>query len=196
MWVILLWLLCSVGIVLERTLYLFGAHQESEVFRAALHQCVASKRLDKAISISASARSPLGRIMMQGFKRTAEGAKAFQAGMDQQALRELSLINRRIGYLALFANLAMLTGLFGTIVGLIKSFGAVGSESVDASQKARLLAEGISEAMNCTAFGLLVAIVSLLGYALINTWAQNIEDTIHRETTHLYNVTLRFLGKR
>lgn len=192
MGVILVWLVASLVIIVERALYLFSAHQDPEVFQAVLHQCVAARRLNKAISISASARSPLGRIMMQGFKRFSEGPKAFQAGMDQQALKELPLINRRIGYLALFANLSMLSGLFGTIVGLIKSFGAVGSESVDASQKARLLAEGISEAMNCTAFGLLAAIVALLGYAALNTWAQNIEDSIHRETAHLYNVTRKY----
>ena len=45
--------------------------------------------------------------------------------MDEAALREMPKINRRTGYRALFANLAMLSGLFGTIIGLIKAFGAV-----------------------------------------------------------------------
>ena len=60
-------------------------------------------------------------------------------------------------------------GAGGTLLGLIKAFGAVGGESIDPSQKARILAEGISEAMNCTAFGLLfwvpcvIAVLLLLG---------------------------------
>ena len=57
-------------------------------------------------------------------------------------------ISTRTGYLALLSNLAMLSGLLGTIAGLIKSFGAVGGESVDPSQKARILAEGISECLS------------------------------------------------
>ncbi len=52
----------------------------------------------------------------------------------------------------------MVTGVLGTLFGLAKAFGAVGGESIDPSQKARILAEGISEAMNCTGFGLLVFI--------------------------------------
>lgn len=55
-------------------------------------------------------------------------------------------------------------GVLGTIVGLIKAFGAVGGESVDPSQKARILAEGISEAMRCTAYGVTAALVAVLGF--------------------------------
>lgn len=67
--------------------------------------------------------------------------------------------------LAAAVGVAALVGGGGTLVGLVKAFGAVGGESVDPSQKARMLAEGISEAMNCTALGLLTwlpAVVALL----------------------------------
>ena len=57
--------------------------------------------------------------------------------------------------IAMLAATSALLGGFGTFVGLVKAFGAVGGESVDPSQKARILAEGISEAINCTAFGML-----------------------------------------
>ena len=53
-------------------------------------------------------------------------------------------------------------GLLGTVVGLVKAFGSVGGESIDPSQKARILAEGISEAMNCTAFGLCIGVPSVI----------------------------------
>lgn len=58
-------------------------------------------------------------------------------------------------------------GGFRTIVGLIRAFGAIGGESVDPSQKARILAEGISEAMNCTASGLLFVLPALIAVKLI-----------------------------
>jgi biopolymer transport protein ExbB/TolQ len=53
--------------------------------------------------------------------------------------------------------------------GLIKAFGAVGGESVDPSQQARVLAEGMSEAINCVASGLLTAplpIAALIAIAI------------------------------
>ena len=113
-----------------------------------------------------------------------------QAAMDEAALREMPRINKRTGYLALFANVAMLTGLFGTIVGLIKAFGAVGGESIDPSQKARILAEGISEAMNCTAFGLISAITALVGFAVLNGKTQQIEDDINESSVQILNLVV------
>jgi biopolymer transport protein ExbB/TolQ len=58
-------------------------------------------------------------------------------------------------------------GSLGTLVGLVKAFGATGGESVDPSQKARILAEGISEAMNCTAAGLLLWLPSVIALTVI-----------------------------
>lgn len=58
-------------------------------------------------------------------------------------------------------------GSVGTLVGLVKAFGATGGESVDPSQKARILAEGIAEAMNCTAAGLLLWLPSVIALTLL-----------------------------
>jgi biopolymer transport protein ExbB len=113
-----------------------------------------------------------------------------QAAMDETALVEMPKISKRTGFLALFANLAMLNGLFGTIVGLIKAFGAVGGESVDPSQKARILAEGISEAMNCTAFGLISAITALAGFAILNGKTQTLEDDINEASVRVLNLVV------
>ena len=65
---------------------------------------------------------------------------------------------------------AFALGLCGTVVGLVKAFGAVGGESVDPSQKARILAEGISEAMNCTAAGMFVALMAAGVIVLVIRW--------------------------
>ena len=113
-----------------------------------------------------------------------------QAAMDEAALREIPRIAKRTGYLALLANLSMLSGLLGTVSGLIVSFGAVSGESVDPSQKARILAEGISEAMNCTAFGLIVAIIGLVGYAVLNGKTQTLEDDINEASVQVLNLVV------
>jgi biopolymer transport protein ExbB/TolQ len=64
--------------------------------------------------------------------------------------------------IAVVVVVAATFGAVGTFVGMVKVFGAVGGESVDPSQKARILAEGISEAMNCFAFGFAIWIPSAI----------------------------------
>src|SRR5262245_48834330 len=111
MWLILVWLAAAAYVFLQRAIYLFGSHQEAGVFTAAITKLVEVGDWDRAIRLSGAAKTPLGRITQQGLMQASEGARAFQAGMDEAALRELPALRRHIDFMALFANLAMLSGL-------------------------------------------------------------------------------------
>ena len=75
------------------------------------------------------------------------------AARRSRAVEHLRSLRRRAIACAIVATFG--AGL-GVLVGLIKAFGAVGGESVDPSQKARILAEGISETINCVAVGVVI----------------------------------------
>ncbi len=190
MWIILFWLVCAIAVIAERAVYLWGASINKDVFLATMQKCILAGDVAKAVKMCSAANAPLARIVQAGLVKVNRPDEEVQAAMDEAALREMPRINKRTGYLALFANVAMLTGLFGTIVGLIKAFGAVGGESIDPSQKARILAEGISEAMNCTAFGLIAAISALVGFAVLNGKTQQIEDDINESSVQILNLVV------
>jgi biopolymer transport protein ExbB len=185
MWLILFWLVCSIATIAERSVFLFGASINKDVFLATMQKCILAGDVAKAVKMCSAANAPLARIVQAGLVKVNRPDEEVQAAMDEGALREMPKITKRTGFLALFANLAMLCGLFGTIVGLIKAFGAVGGESVDPSQKARILAEGIAEAMNCTAFGLISAITALVGFAFLNGKTQGMEVVANRQKVNL-----------
>jgi len=115
-----------------------------------------------------------------------ESDEAVQAALDEAALREMPRIEQRIGYLAMLGNVAVLMGLLGTILGLIRAFGAVAE--ADAASKATELAKGISEAMYNTAFGLSVAITSIIAYAFLQSKAQHLVDDINETTVSVLNL--------
>src|SRR4029079_17159895 len=190
MYPILFWSILTIGIIVERSIYLFGASINKDVFLATMQKCILAGDVAKAVKMCSAANAPLARIVQAGLVKVNRPDEEVQAAMDESALREMPKINKRTGFLALFANLASLFGLFGTIVGLIKAFGAVGGESVDPSQKARILAEGISEAMNCTAFGLISAIVALMGFAFLNGKTQGMEDDINEASVRVLNLVV------
>jgi biopolymer transport protein ExbB/TolQ len=190
MWIILFWLVCSIAVTAERAVYLYGSSINKDVFIATMQKCILAGDVAKAVKMCSAANAPLARIVQAGLVKVNRPDEEVQAAMDEAALREMPKINKRTGYLGLFANLAMLSGLFGTIIGLIKAFGAVGGESVDPSQKARILAEGISEAMNCTAFGLISAIVALMGFAVLNGKTQGLEDDINEASVQVLNLVV------
>ena len=188
MWIILLWSVFVIAIVIERALYLFGSSISKDVFLSTMQKCILAGDIQKAVKMCSAANAPLARIVQAGLIKVNRPDEEVQAALDEAALREMPRLAQRTPYLGLLSNLAMLTGLFGTVLGLIKSFGAVSKPGVDQAQKATILAEGISEAMNCTAFGLLVAITGLLGFAVLNGKTQGLEDDINEATVQVMNL--------
>jgi biopolymer transport protein ExbB/TolQ len=126
------------------------------------------------------------RIVQAGLMKFNKSDAEVQAAMDEAALRELPRINKRTPYLGMLANFAVMAGLLGTIGGMIRSFGSVAGK--DASQKATELANGISEALNCTFFGILVSLVGLLGFSLLTGKTGSITDDINEVTVQVVNL--------
>ena len=193
MWIILFFLCIALGVIVERAVYLYKSSINKDVFLATMQKCILAGDIGRAIKLCSAANAPLARIVKAGLMKVNRPDSEVQAAMDEAALRELPKIETRTGYLALLANLAMLSGLFGTVVGLITAFGAVAN--ADASSKAVMLARGISEAMNCTAFGLMAAITALLGFALLNGKTQGMIDDINAATVQVMNLVVNNRSK-
>jgi len=199
MWPIVFWMVFVIAIIVERAMYLYRASINKDAFLANIQKCIYAGDVGRAIKLCSSAHAPLARIVKAGLMKVNRPDEEVQAAMDEVALREMPKIEHRTGYLAMLSNLAMLSGLLGTISGLISAFGAVGGHgggpSIDPGKKAELLAGGISEAMNCTAFGLIVAIIGLIGFALLNGKTQAVSDDINEGTVQVLNLVTQNRSK-
>lgn len=140
-----------------------------------------------AESTATASNSALARIAALGCQLRANGAgdDELQARMDEALSREISTIDKRTGFLGMFGNVATLLGLLGTIAGMIHSFAAVASASP--ADRATMLSLGISEAMNCTAFGLLVAIPALVAFAVFQNRTDKLVGALTENTTEIFN---------
>ena len=176
MWPILALLALTVWITFDRWVVVSKAKVDVDKLMSLLKSQIVSGNIQGAISTCQSSPSPVTRIIAAGLRRAGGSEHDVQQAMDEEALRELPKIEKRTGYLAMLGNLATLAGLLGTITGLIKSFAGVAG--VDPSMKATMLSKGISEAMNCTAFGLTTGIIGLAAFAWLNGKTQNALDDI------------------
>ena len=95
-------------------------------------------------------------------------------------------LEKRINYIALYANLSTLLGLLGTIIGLIAAFNAVAH--ANPAEKADLLSASISVAMNTTAFGLISAIPLLIIHSYLNSKAGSIVDSLEMASVKTLNI--------
>jgi biopolymer transport protein ExbB len=178
-----------IAITAERIAFLFfKARINKNDFINTMHKYLFQGNLQRAITYCSSNRAPLANIVKAGLLRIDGTEAEIQSAMDEQALQEMPRIEKRTGYLAMLGNVAVLAGLLGTISGLIRSFAAV--SYADAAEKAVLLAKGISEAMNCTAFGLGTAIPGLVAFSILSGTTQNIVDDINESTVRMLNLIL------
>lgn len=177
----------AIVVMVDRIRYLFfTANFDKDGFVQGMKKYILQGNLQRALTYVGSMDHPLARIVKAGLLKVKGSDEDVQAAIDEEALRELPKIERRTGYLAMLGNVATLVGLLGTITGLIKSFGAVAQ--ADPAEKSAMLAKGISEAMNCTAFGLVVAIPALIAFSLLQGRTQKLVDDINETSVTVLNL--------
>ena len=188
MWPILILCIITIYLTVERAMYLAKCKIDADKLMSLLKSQIVSGNIRGAITTCQATPVPLTKIIAAGLNKAGGSEHDIQQAMDEEALRELPKVEKRTGYLAMLGNLATLAGLLGTITGLIKSFGAVAG--VDPSMKATMLSKGISEAMNCTAFGLGTGIFGLAAFAVLNGKTQSILDGVNQGTVEALNLVV------
>jgi biopolymer transport protein ExbB/TolQ len=182
----------SLVIFVERLYVLyFKASVDKERFLANVQRAIVAGDLNSAVNYCNDRNAPLNNIVKAGLISVMNKGsnEDIQTSMDVAALREVPVIERRTPFLSLFGNIATLVGLLATIVGLIISFKAVAG--VDPAAKAGILSFGVAQAMNGTMLGLVVAIPSLLGYALLAAKTQKILDHIQEVSVSTLNLIIQ-----
>ncbi|MGZ3721553.1 MAG: MotA/TolQ/ExbB proton channel family protein [Bdellovibrionales bacterium] len=189
MFFILAFFLLTIGLILERTSFFsFGVKSAPKDFRKSLLANILRGEYRNAETYAKSfAATSIGKIAAIGCALRANGAgdEEIQARMDEKLASEISRVDRRTGFLAMYGNVSTLLGLLGTIVGMIHSFAAVAS--ANPADRAMMLSKGISEAMNCTAFGLITAIPALVAFAYFQNKTDKLVGGITEQTTEIYH---------
>jgi len=134
-----------------------------------LEPTVTNGDFDKAREMASKDDSAVSRLLSVGLARQGAVRRAddIEKAMRGSMMEIIPHVEKRTHYLATLANIATLLGLLGTVSGLIHAFTSVAT--ANPAEKANLLAASISEAMNCTAFGLMTAVPILVLHALLQT---------------------------
>ena len=157
------------AITIERYITLTLVKARNQNVWNQIQPALVSGDFDKAREMTSQDDSAISRLLSVGLAR--QGAvrrrEDIEIAMDESMIEITPQIEKRTHYLATFANLATLLGLLGTVSGLIHAFAAVAT--VNPADKANLLSASISEAMNCTAFGLMTAVPIVFAHAFLQT---------------------------
>ena len=187
MYPILAVLVLGLAIAIERFTYLRRAYGENRSLWSKLLPMVNAGQYAEAEQLAESSSTAIGRVLGYGIARSRGHAsrEEVERAMEESLMEVTPQLERRTHYLATFANVATLLGLLGTIIGLIHGFSAL--SGISPSEKQDQLSEAVSVAMNCTAFGLMVAIPFLLIHAWLVSMTDELVDSLEMAAVKFLN---------
>lgn len=186
MWPILGVQILSLAFMLERYLTLTMNYGVKNSFFSRVKNMVKDGKIQEAYHYCMTTSHPLSKVISVILYNANSKQDVIESASNIEIQKVLPGIQKRTNYINMMANVATLLGLLGTIQGLIVSFTSIAGASP--SEKSKILAAGISTAMNTTAYGLVVAIPCIIVFAILTSMEDSIlkkYDLIISEVKHL-----------
>ena len=190
MWGILLASICGVAVILEK-LWIFSTKERefTKEYRKQLFKALKTESREKIIEIVKPKRESVSRIVtktMENIDLDLDKIEESEREYLEEIIREAVLaqtgkLEKGMWLLGAVVNTAPQLGLLGTVTGMITSFSALSASA----ESSKIVAAGISEALYTTAFGLIVAIPSLIFYNYFNRRIDAIALEMERTALHI-----------
>ncbi len=177
----------GVAIAIERFIFLTIETQKNRSLWEDLVPHLGAGNFKKVLELTRNSKASIATILNYGIARLAHARRRddVEKAMDESMLEIIPRMEKRTHYLGALANIGMLLGLLGTVVGLISAFASIAS--ANPAEKATLLAASISVAMNCTASGLLCAITLLLSHMYLDSKTTRLIDSLEIASVKFLN---------
>jgi biopolymer transport protein ExbB len=166
MWALLAMGLAGMLIFIERLLYLQRGQIRSTTFVNGIKNILAKRRLMEALTVCEETPGPVAAVVKSALLHADRDEQAMRLAVQEAALTEIPVLERRLGSIAAIAQVAPLVGLLGTLLGMITTFHAFMQGGGYASANA--LASGMWQALISTAASLVIAIPGHLAYHFLS----------------------------
>jgi biopolymer transport protein ExbB len=170
MWPLLLASLVGTSIILERTTVWYRSlTSRNLVLREDLLSLLANRRLPDALALTAASKDVVVRVIHEGLQAWEQGQS--RNALDAAVIQEMGHLKRGLPVLDTIVTIAPLLGILGTVLGIIGSFHGLGGGMVG---DPKAVSSGIGEALITTAFGLGIAIFTVVP---LNWFWNSVENT-------------------
>src|SRR5581483_3179783 len=163
-WVLYLLLglsLASVAVMVERWFFYRSHRVDADALRGKLSELLAAGDFQGAAKAMQAHDALETNIVLAGLKAYEQGPESAEELIAGALGKEKARYEKRLNFLATLASNAPYVGLFGTVLGIVRSFRDLAANMADASSA---VMAGIAESLIATAVGLLVAIPAVVAF--------------------------------
>ena len=164
----------SISTMVERFLFFRRRAENGDELHRKLGKLLDQSDLEGASKMLGQRRSIEAQVVREALRWAGSGAEAMADAVDAELARAKKELERGLNFLGTLGNNAPFIGLFGTVLGVIMAFSALGSSGQNASAMGGVMS-AIGEALVATGVGLVVAIPAVVSYNVIQKRIGEIE---------------------
>jgi len=183
-WFLILASVIAVGLIVERLAFLRGNRIAPPTLLNEVVKELTNRGVSDGMLAKLAGSSPLGRIFAAGLKNIKSRPEVMKESIEEAGRAVSHDLNRFLTALGTIASISPLLGLFGTVVGMIEIFGSQNP----AGNSPAILAHGISVALYNTAFGLIVAIPSMIFYRHFRSRVESLTIEMEQQAIKLVEI--------
>jgi len=183
-WLLIIASLVAVALIVERALFLRGKNIVPPRLLDEVVQELKQKGVSQQMLSKLSEGSPLGKVFSAGLKNIKSAPEVMKESIEEAGRGAAHDLNRFLTTLGTIASISPLLGLFGTVVGMIEIFGSQNAGGAAPTE----LAHGISVALYNTAFGLIVAVPSMIAYRHFRAQVDSLTIEMEQQAIKLVEV--------
>lgn len=156
----------AVAIVIERLLFFASQHSDSKGLLRSIGQKIASDDLPGAIKICQQNKGMLPKILEFGLQRGEKNRADITDALSIALMENLNSLERNLGVIGTIAVIAPFVGLFGTVLGVMRTFTDI---ALKGNSTPAVVSAGVAEALITTAAGLFVAVTAVIFFNYFKT---------------------------
>ncbi len=160
----------SLAIAIERAIHLFRYADDLEALQDGLNKHLANGDVESGAKILSASRSHVAKISLKALEAKDRGVGTMEEIIRGATALERQRMQRGLAFLGTLGNNAPFIGLFGTVLGIIRAFRDLSSNSIEGSEAVMY---GIAEALIATAVGLLVALPAVAVFNIFQRIIKN-----------------------
>ncbi|MBA2250445.1 MAG: MotA/TolQ/ExbB proton channel family protein [Chitinophagaceae bacterium] len=163
----------AVFFFIERLIAIRKAGKIEDNFMSIIRDHIITGNVAAARSLSKNTFHPVARIIDKGIQRIGKPIDAIEKSMDNVGVLEMYKMEKNLSILSIIARIAPLFGFLGTIVGMLQLFKGIAAST---EYTANTIADGIYVKMITSATGLIIGILTFIGYSYLTAQIRRVEN--------------------
>lgn len=182
---LMLLLAVAIFFFIERLLAIRKASKIEDNFMSIIRDHIVNGNITAARSLAKNTNNPVARMIDKGIQRIGKPIEAIEKSMDNVGVLELYAMERNLSILSNISRIAPLFGFLGTIIGMLSLFKGIAATT---EYTPNTIADGIYIKMITSATGLIIGILSFLGYSFLHAQIKRVENKMDAASSEFIDI--------